>query len=178
MDPATLTAIWTFLKKFGLPIMLVLSVLAANHERKAANEWEGKYTASEANRKTDREAYNLALADATQKNEQQVKATETKWKLVVKENADAYQSKLNAAYATVRSYAERMRQQAVTSPQGSSGGSEVPGITNPSDVPYGAGEGALVPTPIGDLNICAANTVKAKGWQDFWIGFSQSYPPK
>lgn len=178
MDPATVAVIWTFIKKFGLPIALILSVAFGVHERKVANGWHEDYKTSVAGRKADRDAYVLATAEAKKKNDQEVADTEAKWKLVVKENADAYQSKLNAAYASVRAYAGRVRTQAPASAQGGAGAGQVPSPTDASGVPYGAGEGALVPVPIGDLNVCAVNTVKAKGWQGFWIGVIQIYPHK
>ncbi len=51
---------------------------------------------------------------------------------------------------------------------GSSRSPPVPGASIAAASPAGASQEAIV--PVADLSICAENTVKAEGWQDWWKG--------
>lgn len=176
MDPITWSAAWAFAKKFAMPILLVIAALSAWHFQSRAEYWYDQQVECTKGRVADQKAFKAAVDEATKKNKTDVAAAEKKWQGVVADTKDEYDAKLNAAYAAVSDYAARLRRATGQAAGGNSGAGGISEAANPAQGVDGPGAGSLVPVPIGDLNVCAANTVKAQSWQKFWSGFVAGYP--
>lgn len=176
MEPITWSVVWAFAKKFAMPIALAVSVLAGWHFQSRAEYWHGQQVECTNGRIADQKAFKKAADDAAKKNTDEVAAAEIKWQGVVADTKDEYNAKLNDAYAAVRDYANRLRSATSQAAGGNPGSGQVSGPANASEGIDGPGSGSLIPVPVGDLNVCAANTVKAQSWQKFWSGFAAGYP--
>lgn len=166
---SALSVAGTFLGKYWHFIAIGLLALTAYHLNNRAIHWHDQTEICQNARKADQATWTAAYEKAKADNLAQVRATETKWQGVVTETQDDLNAKLRDAYALANGYASRMRA-ALAANQGHPGsGGASPAAGTPGD-PYGTGGDSLIPVPADDLRICAANTVKARGWQDFYKG--------
>lgn len=161
-----------FCLKHWRETLIVLLALLAYNNFAASRTWEKRADTCALARKADKAAYVAAQKEAEKKNKAEVALAETKWKDTAERVKAMYDIRLQDAYRNVAAYARRMLD-STTSP---ASGSDVSSTTDPAGIPLGAGAGALVPVPAGDLNVCAANTVKAKQWQDYWKGIAAGWP--
>jgi hypothetical protein len=167
------TALAFCLKHWRETAIVLLAVLAY-HNFSASQTWEKRADACKIARKADHAAYVAAQKEAEKKNKAEVAAAESKWKDTAERVKVMYDIRLQDAYRNVAAYAKRMLE-STTSP---ASGGDVSSTTDTSGVPLGAGAGTLIPVPAGDLNVCAANTVKAKQWQEYWKGVVAGWPRK
>ena len=75
------------------------------------------------------------------------------------------ETKLRHDLAAARAAVERLRR----APQADTGGgrgTDLPGTSDAASIPDGAGGDAVI--PFADAVICADNSVKVQGWQDWW----------
>jgi hypothetical protein len=98
------------------------------------------------------------LADAAHKAE--VERNQNK---ISQESDNEIRARIAAAVAAVHSRVQHTPAQAHSS---SSGDPAMPSPAVSAASPAGAGQEAVVPT--ADLEVCAANTVLAEGWQSWW----------
>lgn len=150
-------------------IAVVALSLSVYHLDNRAIYWHSEYAKADAQIKTNADTYKAAQVKATEDNKKAVAATELKWKTATDNTQEDLNAKLSIAYASVDSYAARLRK-AVTASGRAAGTGVIPEVTGPAGGVGGASGGAVVyvPVPESDLKVCAANTVKAKGWQDFY----------
>lgn len=86
---------------------------------------------------------------------------------LAQEKQRAIETQLADARVAAARYLERMRSPGQAD-RGGGGGTDLPGTPGTPVDPAPTGELALVPAP--DLDICAVNTVIARGWQEWWAG--------
>ena len=79
------------------------------------------------------------------------------------------ETKLRHDLSAARAAVERLRRAPQTN-SGSSGGTGLPGPTDAASELAGASGDAVI--PFADAMICADNSVKAQGWQDWWKSVS------
>lgn len=148
-------------------IAIGLLLLSVWHLNGRAVHWHDQTEVCQSGRAVDKAKYEKAAADAKAKNLEEVRGIEQKWQGVVTSTQENLNAKLTDALGDVDAYAKRLRFATATN----QGGVRNPGLPqapgSPGD-PYGTGSTTLIPVPESDLRICAANTIKAEGWQDFY----------
>lgn len=152
--------------------LIVFLAVLAYHNFAASRTWEKRTEVCGQARKADHAAYVLAQLEAKKKNVAEINLAESKWKDSAEHIKVIYDLKLKVAYGTVADYARRMR----ASPQGTAGVRDISSTPDAAQGTDGPGQGSLIPVPIGDLNVCAENTVKAQEWQDYWKGVIKGWP--
>lgn len=133
--------------------------------------WRKMFDGEKARHQVTVANYRLAAEKARADDLAHVAAVKAKDDQIAKEKQDALESQLADARAAVARYVERMRGQSARADSGSGAGKDLPAASDPSG---GSAIGSgLALVPVGDLDICARNTVLAKGWQDWWVEVSK-----
>jgi len=164
------------LAKYWQYFVIATLVLAGWHLSSRADYWHTASVECSQGRKADQDAYKAAQAEAKAVNIKTVADTEAKWKKASEDSQEDLNAKLSTARATVADYAARMRSNATATAGRAANPTGVSGTAASAVVSDGNGEDTFVPVTVADLNICAENTVKAQGWQDFWKGVVAAQP--
>lgn len=168
----TALAAWSLLKRFwwAIPLVGLLIYGAVEHHSAIQNlaSWQTEKDAHALDIATWRAASAKAIAD----NIADVRAKETDAAVITEKANHDLESQLADARAAAARYAGRMRCQAAANP-GSPGEARIGETASPPGEPVGTGGDALVPQR--DLEVCAANTVKARGWQDWYASLRERY---
>lgn len=167
-----LSLAWRHWKAF-LGIGVLISVLVyigilkgeVSHWHKTANQLAEQNKLLEA-------SYAAAANTARANNLEAVRKAEADGAQISKDHENALESQLADARALAASYARRMRG-TPSNDQGSAGQAGLSETARPAGNPDSAGGNALVPAD--DLRICADNTTKAKGWQQWFAAVKVRY---
>jgi len=163
-----LVHIWLWCRKHWQTLVVVAAVFAL-----ALTIWRAPW--AEARQRDKDQAQITALqktvsdmqaasAKAEADNKAHVAATEAADEQTRKVQTDALSAQLVDAHAALAGW---LRSQAAAHNAGGNGVPQTPGSASSVD---GAGQSAVVSVP--DLEICAENTVKAQGWQDWYKAVS------
>jgi hypothetical protein len=170
---------WTAIKSLpwkyiGIALAILSAVLLvwrapwAEHRQKAKDQ--AVIAALNGTISNMRAASDKAAAD----NKAKVAATQAADEQTRKEQTDALSTKLVDARAAVAAYLQRLRD--AQAHPGSAGTGPIPQTAGTPSPANGAGESAVV--PVADLQICAENTVKSQGWQDWYRAVSANWGVK
>jgi hypothetical protein len=165
-----------YLKLVPKPVWYALGILAAllmlwhihsGWERKAYNDaynagWAVEHKAHEQTIAN----YRAAQATAKATNVATVGAVETDTSKITEDKQHDLEAKLADARALAADYARRLRAGETGAAKGDPGQGSLPQASGAPGSPIGAGTVPVMDD--SDLQICSVNTVKAKGWQDWY----------
>jgi hypothetical protein len=146
----------------ALSVMLLIAKGDARHWRKMHAQEETAHHLTVAN-------YEKARAKARADDLANAAKVKAEYDALAQENQRALETQLADARAAAARYAERMRAPG-ENVGNRSGGEGLPGTPSTTLDPPQSGDLAVI--PVADLDICAVNTVIAKGWQEWWAGAS------
>ena len=145
--------------------LLIAFLIASGNAR----HWKKQFAGEQARHALTVSNYRKAAAEAHARDLAHAAAVQAQDAQIATETQNALEQQLADARALAARYAERMRV-APAGNQGGPGRAGVPSATGAAGVaPLDAG---LALVPVGDLDICARNTVIARGWQDWWAAVS------
>lgn len=110
--------------------------------------------------------FRSAMATAKATNVETVRAVETDTSKITEDKQHDLETQLASARAAADDYARRLRTEASAN-KGAAGQGDLSQTAGTSGGIVGTGSVPVMDD--GDLQICSVNTVKAKGWQD-WYG--------
>lgn len=154
---------WGWVFAAALFLALLITKGDVRHWRKMFDGEKARHAVTIAN-------YRTAAEKARADDLAHAAAEKVKFDAIAQEKQNALEAQLADARAAVARYVERMRASQASTNPGSGTGEDMPGASEPTGNPALTDSHALI--PVGDLDICARNTVLAKGWQDWWAGVS------
>ncbi|WP_293854485.1 hypothetical protein [Sphingomonas sp. SCN 67-18] len=140
-----------------LALVILLSIQKAE-----TRHWKKQYEGEKAAHALTVANYGKAAAEAAAADLAHARTVETKYATIAKEQSDDLSRKLEAARASAADYARRLRTASQADP-GRGAAAHMSGAASATGDPAGSGEAAEL-----DAMICAENTVKARGWRDWW----------
>lgn len=177
MFPFDISAVWRVIKGTWKEIAILALVLTVWHVSNKASHWHDQTEIAQVGREADRKAYEAATAKAEAKNVAEVQKIQEQWQQKVTKIEGDYDAQLASAKSDVASYVSRLREAyAAARATGDTGISRVPFAAGGSEATSRDSPTSLIPVPESDLYICAANTVKAEQWQQFYGGLRQKWP--
>lgn len=148
----------------SLSVALFLARSDARHAHEAL-------TAEKASHALDIATWKAASAKAIADNIADVRAKESDAATITEDKQHDLEAQLADARNLAADYARRMRAGAAGD-HGNAGQAPVGETASASGGPFGAGMSVI---PEDDLRICVENTVRVKGWQDFYSALRTRY---
>lgn len=167
----TALAVLNILRRFWWAIPIIALTIALGVTRSTLDHRTAALKAEQAAHAQDIADVRAATAKAQADDLMHARAVETRQAKISQEIQDDLTSRLASARADAARYAERLRAASQAHP-GSVAATDMPGLPDAPSGAAGAGQDAIV----DDAAICAENSVKAQGWQDWYRSASKAQP--
>lgn len=146
---------------------LVIALLIA---RSDAQHFSKLYDAERAAHALDLANVKSVTAKAVADNIADVRAKETDAAAITEDKQHDLESQLADARSSAAAYASRMR-----CPASSSGNTEGTTVSETAGTAHSADDNGMSIVPSDDVRICSENTVKVRGWIDYYSALRNRY---
>lgn len=136
-----------------------------------ARHWRAQFAGEQARHRVTIAETKLATAEARANDLAHAAAVQARDAAISKEQQHDIQTQLADSLTLAARYAERMRRTATGDGARGGGNAAVSADAGAASDPAGGAGFALVPR--SDLDVCARNTVIARGWQAWWAEVSR-----